>query len=750
MSFRSMWLLLAFAVCLVGGVAPAQAATAPQLGASWATDVTSSSANLHAEVNPEGLATSYRFEYITDAAFQANVAEGHEGFSGAAKQPPGTAASLSPASTFQPALQHVGPLQPTTTYDYRILATNGAGTTPGTAHVFATQEASPIFSLSDARGWEMVSPVEKNGGAIQGFGENFGGGVLQAAAQGGAVTYSSATSFGATPQGAPPASQYVSRRGPGETGWSTENITTATVSGAYGAKPNGVPYQLFSPDLTSGLLLGSRRCRGEGEGCPVANPPLSGTEAPAGYVDYYLRDNTAGGFRALLTGADVAGLALPPEQFELNFAGASPDLGRVVLSTCAALTEGATEVAGTEGCDPTKANLYEWGEGQLKLINTVPGATLAAHSGAVSGDGSRVYFTEGGKLYVREGLAAHQLDEAQGGGGEFQTATPSGAIAFFTKAQHLFSYAATTHTATDLTPSGGVLGVLGASEDGTSVYYATVGGLFLWRSGTTTPVVAIPGAADPSDYPPATGTARISVDGTRLLFLSKASLTGYDNTDANTGLPDSEVYLYDASGAGSLTCISCNPTSERPIGPSSIPGSSANGEAASSTDAYKPRNLAADGRRLFFDSGDALIAQDTDNRPDVYEWEASGEGSCHSSGGCLGLISSGRGLEGASFVDASANGSDAYFLTGESLVPSDPGSVDLYDAREGGGFPVAVPPIECVADACQPLPAGAEDPTVGTLIPGPPNRRFVPKTHKKNHYHKRSHKHATHNSGSHK
>ncbi len=90
-------------------------------------------------------------------------------------------------------------------------------------------------------------------------------------------------------------------------------------------------------------------------------------------------------------------------------------------------------------------------------------------------------------------------------------------------------------------------------------------------------------------------------------------------------------------------------------------------------------------------------------------------------GGCLGLISSGRGAEGASFVDASANGFDAFFLTGGSLVPTDPGSIDLYDARIGGGFSVPQPPIECIADACQPLPQAPEDPTVGTLIPGPGN-----------------------------
>ena len=72
----------------------------------------------------------------------------------------------------------------------------------------------------------------------------------------------------------------------------------------------------------------------------------AGSGAPAGYRNYYLRDSSNGAFRALLTSADLAGLALGSEDFELAFAGATPDLAHVVLSTCAALTPDATEVAG--------------------------------------------------------------------------------------------------------------------------------------------------------------------------------------------------------------------------------------------------------------------------------------------------------------------------------------------------------------------------------------------------------------------
>ena len=169
-------------------------------------------------------------------------------------------------------------LAPGTAYRYRAVATSSqapAGV-DGQTGFLATEETGAVFSLPDRRGWEMVSPLDKNGGAVQGPGQNFGGGVLQAAAQGGAIAYSAATSFGSS-QGAPPASQYLARRG--QSGWSSENITAPALSGSYGDQPNGVPYQLFSADLSRGLLLNGLRCRGEGTDCPVANPPLPGSGA---------------------------------------------------------------------------------------------------------------------------------------------------------------------------------------------------------------------------------------------------------------------------------------------------------------------------------------------------------------------------------------------------------------------------------------------------------------------------------------
>jgi hypothetical protein len=720
------------------GASSAQAAP-PVVTGTWATDVGVTAANLRAEIDPKGQPTTYLFEYTSEATYR------EKGFAGASRIP-ATGVAIGTGTV----LQHVAGLEPDTGYRFRAVATNNDGVIAGAIRRFLTREAEPVFTLPDSRGWEMVSPTNKNGGSIQSFGANFGGGVIQAAAQGSTITYTSSSSF-QDPQGAPGAGQYFSRRG--DSAWSTENVTPPGVSGSYPGDPlSGVPYQIFSSDLGTALLSNGRRCRKSvTKQCPVENPPLAGSGAPAGFRNYYVRDNSNGSFGALLGAADLAGLKLGASDFELALAGATPGLDHIVLSSCAALTANATEVAGTEGeCDGSKQNLYKKSGSALpQLINLLPGgsagtpgATLAAQSRAISADGSRVYWNGGNNLYLRDGGQTKQVDTLAGGGGTLQTASADGSVAYFTTGElvtppthpeetpeeeelsapffslHLWRYVAATDTATDLTPAGGVLGVLGTSDDGAYVYYASrptflaPGGVFLWHAGVVTPVAASV-AAD--SYPPTTGTARVSADGRHLLFVSSAfELTGYDSRDIGTGKPDPEVYLFTAPGAinsGNI-CVSCNPFGERPTGAASLPGASPNG--ADGLDSYKPRVISADSRRVFFDTFDALASQDTNEAKDVYQWEERGSGNCVRPDGCINLISSGRAENGASFLDASVDGSDAYFLTDGSLVPSDPGAYDVYDARVGGGYPLPPNPVPCFGDTCQPLPPEPEDPTPGT------------------------------------
>lgn len=711
---------VALALCALALGPPTASATGPPvLGDAWSSTVFSTTTRLSAEINPNGLFSTYHFDYITKAAYEANLAAAKEGFAGAQRFPPVSDSNIGSGTSTLTVTQLLSGLAPDTAYRYRVVAKNTT-TTTGPPHDFLTRSAI-VTVLADNRGWEMVSPVDKNGGQVAAPGGISGGGVSQAASGGGAVTYGSEASF-AGGRGAPPASQYLAIRT--ATGWETENLTVPIFSGSFHEEGGGVPYRLFSGDLARALLLNGDRCRGEGEECAVANPPLAGTDAPAGYQDYYLREG--GSFAALLGSQNAGFLTLEPKDFQLSLAGTSPDLKHAVLSTCSKLSANATEVPAGEGCDASKQNLYEHSPGGgLTLVNLkpgettgTPGASLAAQSTALSEGGARAYFSLEGNLYLREGSTTKQVDEDAGGGGAFQIASADGSVALFTKAGHLWRYLTATGHATDLTPSGGVQGVLGADSAGNYAYFQDASALKLWHSGTTSTVANGAGAAEESDWPPTTGTARVSSDGTKLLFVSQERLTGYDNTDLAKDTPDTEVFLYDGS---SLACVSCNPTGERPLGPSAIPGALANGTLPGSPDSYKPRVLSADGRRVFFDSSDAIAITDTDNAPDAYEWEAQGEGSCSRAGGCSSLVSDGRAAGGGRFIDASADGSDAFFITRGSLVKADTGAADLYDARVGGGFVEPIPPIACEGDACQPLPSSPQDPTLTTLLTGPGN-----------------------------
>jgi hypothetical protein len=438
------------------------------------------------------------------------------------------------------------------------------------------QAAGPEVVL-DNRGWEMVSPAEKNGGEVATPSEA-GAGAFQAAAQGGGIAFASAASFGDA-EGAAPFSQYLSFRGADS--WSTQNITPPHLSGAY----DGDPYVAHSADLARSLYLNPARC-------PAGDP------CPAGYQ---LRTNLTG---ALVPSPDDPGL----------FAGASPDLLHIVF---------------LRGSD-----LFLWSppSATLTRVNDVSAAGLAAPEDAVSTDGARIYWRGAldGNLRLWEGGAGVPIDTAAGGGGDFAAASADGSVAFFTKANHLYRFAVGNPLADDLTPLGDVTSVLGASADGSRLFFTTSIGLHIWRQGL--------------------GAQQIATGGPTLSDLS----------------PDTAA-----------------PT--------------------------------ADGARLFFTTARALVVSDTNSASDAYQWSDFGTGGCARVSGCLGLLSSGR-TGNATFLDASADGADAYFLTNVSLVGADPGSVDIYDARVDGGFPEPSTPTPCVADACQGPPPEPEAVTPTSVL----------------------------------
>ncbi len=196
-------------------------------------------------------------------------------------------------------------------------------------------------------------------------------------------------------------------------------------------------------------------------------------------------------------------------------------------------------------------------------------------------------------------------------------------------------------------------------------------------------------------------TAEVTPNGHSLVFMSRRSLTGYDNKV--NGVPLTEVFVYDT--AAGLTCVSCNPSGEPPVGNISseftetIPtelratGDGVWGSFLPTTNSladYQPRVIADNGDRVFFDSIEPLVPQDENGLLDVYEWERDGAGSCHETRNCVYLLSGGQSSDNSYLIDASSSGDDVFFVSRGQLAMADRGDDDvLYDARVGGVQSVA-------------------------------------------------------------
>ncbi len=382
------------------------------------------------------------------------------------------------------------------------------------------------------------------------------------------------------------------------------------------------------------------------------------------------------------------------------------------------------------------------------------GYTHPGFTRVISADGSRVFWTaapeahEHGEaivnrsqgLYVRENDTRPQSPlngeectvpadactvQVGPSGSIFQTASANGSKVFFTTSENeLYEYDVETGETIELTPGVKVEGVAGTSKDGEYVYYVdSSGNIELWHAGVTTRVATEAGLGSATPFAPGNGgggyhndyitelgsrTAEVTPDGQGLIFMSKASLTGYDNVLG--GAPLDEVYRYEASSE-KLTCVSCNPSGEAPVpNEASIATEKELHEpvgaffAISGQATYQPQSISADGSRVFFDSAEPLVPQATNGWVDDYEWERDGTGSCRTSGGCIYLISSGTDLENSYLIGTSASGDDVFFISRADLLAADRGGDDfvVYDARVAGVQPPAAP--TCSGTGCQGVP----------------------------------------------
>ena len=121
-------------------------------------DVSSSWADFHGVLNPLGQDTTYHFEYLSTAAFAAD-SDSWVGPDPAASTPI-PAGDIGSGDTDVSVNVQAGGLSASTTYEYRLVASNGEGTTDSATGVFSTSPAT-VAGLPDARAYEMLTPPNK-------------------------------------------------------------------------------------------------------------------------------------------------------------------------------------------------------------------------------------------------------------------------------------------------------------------------------------------------------------------------------------------------------------------------------------------------------------------------------------------------------------------------------------------------------------------------------------------------------------
>jgi hypothetical protein len=584
---------------------------------------------------------------------------------------------------------------------------------------------SPLApSLPDCRAYEQASPALKGGNDVYGSATQ-----VQASQNGERISFFTVAPLPGT-IGSAQVPSYLALRAPAESGWQTYGLEGLTDPGA-----SEFPTAIVG-DTTKALI----ELDDDEQGNPSCEPTVTMcTEASKSSL--YLRDSVTGEFELLAYQPD-------PIHVHAGFADATPNGSQVLFETSAKLTEEA---------EPG-SNLYEWNETapageRVTLAGVLPGGAApaegssaggGAYSNSISDEGTRVFFSDiaTGLLYMREPGAKKTIQIS--GGKEraiSQAATKDGAFVFYTEGAELYRFNVKRFEegvkakseqealaeAREPVTSGakGVLGVLGISEtNGSYIYFAAPGVLetnanghgetavegannvYEWHNGTTTFLVRLPdGELDWTRAPrpglgdesigPSGGqrSSRVTPDGTTLLFFSREKLTSYNNNGEN------EFYLYDAGkplSPSNPTCVTCNPNGVIATGKPHL-------ETSSNALSAKPiertivftHNLSNDGKRVFFETGEALVPGDGNGATDVYEWEATGAGSCASeaqNGGCLYLISTGQSLQESYFGDASATGNDVFFFTRQRLATQDlDDNEDLYDARVNGGIPAQNP-----------------------------------------------------------
>jgi hypothetical protein len=435
--------------------------------------------------------------------------------------------------------------------------------------------------------------------------------------------------------------------------------------------------------------------------------------------------------------------------------------GHVMLvnggSTSSSATFGAPAFSGPKHNEPDFSNVISE-DGSKVFWSSLDGTSISGlYVTEDSGVSQQLRTTQ---------IDASQVVGGTGGGGRYWTSIGNGSLVFFTDSatakltsstqsesgSNLYLYIVATRQVIDLTADdhAEVEGVLGGGENQSNeytVYFVAKGllseepnssggvarqgedNLYMLREGHKPVFIATLSAEDNGDdrtndntkaipleysetmkigdWQPGLGqrTSQVTPEGNAVVFMSdNQDVEGHSEVVEGHRLE--EVYVFESEGSehGTLFCASCSRDG--------VMGQ-ANGYSGEGLGAYIPiswsktnilQAISDDGSRVFFNSDEPLVPEDTNGEQDVYEWEREGAGGCDVGGGCTYLLSGGTGETSSWLIGSSASGNDVFFVTRAHLSPTDTDEAyNLYDARVDGAQPVLSP--ACMGTGCQGLPS---------------------------------------------
>ncbi len=504
------------------------AAATPTVEAVSVGDVSSSSVNLSAKIDPMGVDTTYRFEYVDAVQYEPGAVDPYAGGGSVPVSPTDIGSGDSYVSVSVPA----GGLLPATVYHFRVLATNAVGVTHSADVTFKTSPASSINVLSDDRAYEIVTPPNKEDAedlfgappSIESIGrheESTNYDVGSSSEDGNHFLLDTEAAFGSFP--ATGEDSYVFSRG--ETGWTFSSVASPSLGVQSGAADIFDPYN-FS-------VVGFHDTIGQ-----VGNGAIKDLVGSPG-----------GPYVTVATGAEKPGT----EGENPNLVGSSEDIGVVVMASRGhklPLCESAQEKFAKE-LDGGSEGLYEWSVGR-QCLSLVDVKSQAGDGGLVSACGA--------ELGLGAGVTAGSAEGSTHG-----AVSADGSRIFFT--------APDPHGYDSLTGKNDGRGCWnGGTEDAPQLY--------MRENGEATVKVSAPeagaaqGTAEPAVYVGA------SKDGSRVFFITKNELT---KGAQELGLHDVELYEYNtdpSEGEGKLVRVSRGePGVKVGAGVENVPAISADGSA---------------------------------------------------------------------------------------------------------------------------------------------------------------------------